>query len=479
MPSSNWCRGKRELFVSLSTHASRGAAEAGRHNLALFGADRTMSSASETEPGLESRGFKVLHPSFLSVLGSTPSLKVIHETDGLPLFHEAFAYDKASRALFVTSNRCSPDRTTRLHRITNLPSTSPKSDSSTTPAAGCKMELLNHSALLAMPNGGIASADGNILICAQGDDSRSSGIISLATTAPYSARVVIDSYYGRPFSSVNDVVVSRTDNSIWFTDPPYGFHQGFRPPPKLPPQVYRFCPRDNSVRVMAEGFDRPNGICFSPDEKTLYVTDTSCLSGRAGEGFSHSKPGGAHIYAFTIGYTLDQPYLTDRRLFAHADKGIPDGIKCDSEGNVFSGCGDGIHIWNKGGLLLGKILIDGGVANFTFVRWEHLTQGCVSSASMVCLNIRQAGNRIAARRLWYWSWWVTIQDQHEHLYQQPEIHNFDASQASSGFLAYGCSNIGVASTSKWSFVACLHVFVGRVEDSDDRKTLGWRDITKD
>lgn len=61
-----------------------------------------------------------------------------------------------------------------------------------------------------------------------------------------------------------------------------------------------------------------------------------------------------------------QPFLTNRRLFALADTGIPDGIKCDTTGNVYSGCGDGINVWSEGGVLLGKIVIPGGVANFCF-----------------------------------------------------------------------------------------------------------------
>lgn len=60
------------------------------------------------------------------------------------------------------------------------------------------------------------------------------------------------------------------------------------------------------------------------------------------------------------------PFLVNRRLFSFAESGCPDGIKCDTRGNVYSGCGDGINIWNPGGTLIGKILIEGGVANFCF-----------------------------------------------------------------------------------------------------------------
>jgi gluconolactonase len=71
-------------------------------------------------------------------------------------------------------------------------------------------------------------------------------------------------------------------------------------------------------------------------------------------------------YAFDLSVYHGQPFLTNRRLFAMTDNGIPDGIKCDLEGNVYSGCGDGIHVWSPGGVLLGRIRIDGGCANFCF-----------------------------------------------------------------------------------------------------------------
>lgn len=73
-------------------------------------------------------------------------------------------------------------------------------------------------------------------------------------------------------------------------------------------------------------------------------------------------------YAFDLSIYHGEPFLTNRRVFAMADQGIPDGIKCDLNGNVYSGCGDGINIWSPGGVLLGRILINGGVANFCFGR---------------------------------------------------------------------------------------------------------------
>ena len=83
--------------------------------------------------------------------------------------------------------------------------------------------------------------------------------------------------YRRPFNFVNDVVV-RSDGSIWFMDPIYGFEQGYRPKPQLPKKIYRYEPRIDSIRAVADWFGRPNGICFSPDEKIVYITDTDWIS---------------------------------------------------------------------------------------------------------------------------------------------------------------------------------------------------------
>jgi gluconolactonase len=98
------------------------------------------------------------------------------------------------------------------------------------------------------------------------------------STRSYESQLLKSEFFGREFNSVNDVVV-HTDGSVWFTDPIYGFEQGYRPSPRLPNQVYRWCPNSENIRAMADGFGRPNGICFSPDEKRAYITDTDRVHG--------------------------------------------------------------------------------------------------------------------------------------------------------------------------------------------------------
>lgn len=158
--------------------------------------------------------------------------------------------------------------------------------------------------------------------------------------------------------------MTTKDGAIWFTDPQFGFIQSIRPAPQLPAQIYRFMPGTTDLRVVADGLQAPNGIAFSPDQKTAYITDTA-----NGAAIPALLPAERNIASKTI-YTYDVvsdgsgPYLANKRTFAMPSVGIPDGIKTDAAGNVYAGCGDGVNVWDKQGRLLGKIAIQGGAANF-------------------------------------------------------------------------------------------------------------------
>jgi len=110
--------------------------------------------------------------------------------------------------------------------------------------------------------------------------------------------------------------------------------------------------------MVADGFVQSNGIEFSPDFKTLYVTDTGAKL------FDTNGTRPATIYAYDV---VNQKFLRNRRVFAYVDVGFPDGIHADTEGNIWSGCGDGVQVWNVDGVLLGKVRVEGGSANFAFV----------------------------------------------------------------------------------------------------------------
>jgi gluconolactonase len=207
--------------------------------------------------------FKVHNDKFNSILGQFPTITLLSQNDAYPFAHEAGVYIKATKELFITSNRYT-DPITKASRIQIT-----RVDLSKDPVTCEEIDPK-----IPMGNGGVNyTNDAEILICSQGTKIEPSGLYTMSTTAPYSAKLLVADFLGRPFNSVNDVVV-HSDGSIWFTDPIYGFEQGYRPEPQLPCQIYRYDPSDGSIRAIADGFGRPNGICFSPDERTVYITDT-------------------------------------------------------------------------------------------------------------------------------------------------------------------------------------------------------------
>ncbi|KAF7555706.1 hypothetical protein G7Z17_g1998 [Cylindrodendrum hubeiense] len=215
------------------------------------------------------REFVCCDQSARSLFGETPQLELLLENTNYPFAHEAGVFIEEDRTLFITSNQFTDSQTgNRKIQISRV--TLPKDGG----LASCE-EI--HPSHVPMANGGV-NYKGGILFCAQGTHDSEGGIAFMESQPPYSSHLLISSYHGRPFNSVNDVVV-HSDGSIWFTDPIYGFEQGIRPKPKLPSQVYRYIPESGSIRAMADGFGRPNGICFSPDEKTVYVTDTDWIHG--------------------------------------------------------------------------------------------------------------------------------------------------------------------------------------------------------
>jgi gluconolactonase len=123
-----------------------------------------------------------------------------------------------------------------------------------------------------------------LLVCDQGfGQDQPSQLVLMKPSPPYTTTPVLNNFYGRPFNSLNDVIVVPTPghehSTIWFTDPAYGHEQGFKPAPQLPSQVYVFDPYSGGVRVVADGFVKPNGIVYDDKRKRAYVTDTGMIRG--------------------------------------------------------------------------------------------------------------------------------------------------------------------------------------------------------
>lgn len=213
---------------------------------------------------VEDSSWRTHHGAFQRILGAQPTLELLLTVDAYAFAHEAGVFFADHGELFITSNRIH-DNHGQSVRISKVSLGEP-----------LRCEEID-APKIHMANGGV-NYRGGVLLCAQGSVAAPSGLFWMSREAPHETEAVLTSYHGVPFNSLNDVVVAR-DGSIWFTDPSYGSEQGYRPPSSLPNQVYRYDPATESIRAMADGLGHPNGLCFSPDERTMYVTDTDKVHG--------------------------------------------------------------------------------------------------------------------------------------------------------------------------------------------------------
>ncbi len=196
---------------------------------------------------------------------------------------------------------------------------------------------------------------------------------------------VAERYEGGRFTSPNDVVV-KSDGSVWFTDPDYGV---------LIPEigdnttleqernrVYRVDPDSGEVESVCEEFDKPNGLAFSPDESTLYVSD----SGR-----THGEFRNHHVMAFDV--TGDGAGIENPRVLAVVDPVVPDGMRVDTDGNLYVAAGDGIQVFSPQGDLLGKILTPEVATNCAFGMPDYQTLFISATTCVWKVRLNAAGAR--------------------------------------------------------------------------------------
>ena len=225
-------------------------------------------------------------------------------------------------------------------------------------------------------NGHTRDREGRLISCEHG------GRRVSRTEHDGSIIVMVDRYKGKRLNSPNDVVV-KSDGTIWFTDPPYGImseYEGHKTKSAIGANyVYRLDPKTGGLTVVADDFDKPNGIAFSPDERKLYIADT---------GRSHDPDGPHHIRVFDV---VDGRKLAKGRVFAEISPGMADGFRLDTDGNVWTSAGDGVHCFSPRGELLGKVLVPEVISNVCFGGPKRNRLFITATTSLYAAYVGQVG----------------------------------------------------------------------------------------
>src|SRR6476659_3106586 len=177
----------------------------------------------------------------------------------------------------------------------------------------------------------------------------------------------------------------ESDGSIWFTDPVFGLlgnYEGYKAESEIDANVYRIDGATGKASIVAEGVLGPNGLCFSPDEKILYVVESRGVPNRK-------------ILAYDV--SSDGATIANKRVFIDAGPGTPDGMRCDIDGNLWCGWGmgdpelDGVVVYAPDGVLIGRIALPERCANLCFGGLKRNRLFMASSQSIYALYVNTQG----------------------------------------------------------------------------------------
>jgi gluconolactonase len=202
--------------------------------------------------------------------------------------------------------------------------------------------------------------------------------------------VLMDNYGGKKLNAPNDVVVHH-DGHVWFSDPGYGIlkmYEGHLAEFEVDTAVYRLNPDTGEVTIATADLEKPNGLCFSPDYSKLYITDT---------GASHKVGHPRQIMVYDV---VDGERLENGRVFCDMGEGTADGIRCDTDGNIWSSAGwvgdgyDGVHVFAPDGELIGKIHLPETVSNLCFGGEKRNRLFITASQSLYSIYVETQGAQV-------------------------------------------------------------------------------------
>ena len=224
------------------------------------------------------------------------------------------------------------------------------------------------------PDGNTRDRQGRLISCELGSR------MLTRTEHDGTVTVLASAFEGTRLTGPNDVIV-KSDGTIWFSDNGAGIrgnYMGDKAPKEMPYRVYKLDPATAALTIAVGDMERPNGLAFSPDESKLYVVDT---------------PDGVRT---THVYDIKDGKAANGRLFFDASPGFADGIRVDTEGNVWAGFSggpgqDGVAVFAPDGTLIGRILLPERCANLCFGGPKNNRLYMASSHSVYALYVEAHG----------------------------------------------------------------------------------------
>ena len=219
-------------------------------------------------------------------------------------------------------------------------------------------------------NGNTIDNDENLISCSHG------GRCIYKTDDELNVSVVVDQFDEKKFNSPNDVCV-KSDNTIWFTDPPYGILSDYEGYPGEQEYegcyVFSFNTKKNILKVITTNLDRPNGITFSHDEKKLYIADT-----------------GENIKCMYV-FDVEGDLISNQKLVYDFKPFFSDGFRCDKDGNIWTSAGKAIKCFNPQNELIGQLILPELVSNLEFGGKEGNTLYVTATSSLYAMELNQIG----------------------------------------------------------------------------------------